>query len=606
MDWIIYQTESLRMKNLNFIKTIILTLLVIFTIDGYPQQPIIKGYLSLSEAYNFNLPLLDVSIPMPAKSGFIVPRLSGQNIALEMNENVDYYFPIDMLTNNNVFKFSLTSSDESYLLMQIIPYDRKFDEIYLLEKARNSQDFIERTASLKNAFGESVSYSIKKQNRKFNVHTFYHQNHLFTFSVPSSLTDKPEYERLIKDLKINNFYQERIRYENRVKSGYYTKKEPRPDIEPENKLRSIKAKNKQDTRLVFTGEGFSFVLPKDYIYDIQARKLTDNGNGTTEVYRSSFDMFDNILFGRYSGPQDIFIVRHRTKNGKGARDFSNMADGAKQVYKYHTDFDLIIDGVKAGATFCGQPDLGSVDIWFENEIGYFSFTLSNVSKENIGFYDNLLSSIRIETLEKRLKYDEKAPLSSILKLEDEKDIKLNSLEIGKTLSSDIGTFRCEFEKIGATLYLPGKVTQYTWGKDNVWGKEPLILNDTGQTPLAPTYQDIFTCTKMSQSGYSVDCTWYLTYGAKHTVKELLLRYIHAWNGISTGKPYKAAGIIKAEDGSEWGIYINGSEREALILGCNDNYLLHLNFSAGSPEKLQSMLALLHKFKMKKISPPMNE
>lgn len=596
------------MSNINFVKKLLLFLFLITAINIQSQELLLKGYMSIGEPYNFNLPVFGISIPMPAKTGFVVPKMSGENIALEMDDNVDYYFPEEMLKTKNTFKFSLTGNDKSFMMMQMIPYAKDFDEVYLMEKARHSPNFVEPLTSIKNAMGKSVSYRSENNATKVDAHVFYHQGYMVAFMIQTDDTERAKYEKLIADLRIKEFRKERIRYENRVKSGYYSKskREPLPDVEPKNEMRDIKEKNKHETRLDFALEGFSFVLPKDYVYSINARRMIDKGDGTTEVYRTPVDMLEGYFMTWFRGPQGSFMTRFTSKTKKDVRDHSNMADGAKQVYSYYKDFDLVIDGVKAGATFYGQPDAGTVEMWFENEKGYFSIMLSDVNNNTMDFYDKLLASIKIETQEKRLKYNKNKPLSSMLKLEDLAVENVGKFETSNALSLNFGAFRCDFAKVGATIFLPGKPAEYTWGIDNMWGKDVLKLNDIGQTQLAPTYKDIFLAIRTNQPDYQVDCTLYPTYGAKYTVKELLARYISTWKGVKREETYKEAGVFTAEDGSQWGVYVKASGSTAIIFGCNDNYSLYLDFSASSPENLQGMLALLHKFKINKNSPPLDE
>lgn len=551
------------------------------------------GFMRQTVPYEFNLPQFGVGVSLPADAGFTVPVFSGGEVMLDIGDKVTYCFGLSYLESSktNFFRFALSGNDKEYLQLSIVPVI-KTDRVYLSEIARHRRGFIRILKSMKTDLGESVSYLSEKDGRTSDIHIFGHDGYLFIFSIYSDIANKQEYEKLINRFKKKTLLQEKIKYETRVESGYYDKERGKITNFEKEKFTKIAGKLNQNAVVHIPSECMSITIPQNWVYELNGRGLKDN-DGQMTLELDELDMLDNsLLFSWFRGEEMSVIARYSYKKSRSASNFDNLASGAKQVYTHFTDTKVIIDGIEAGATFYGAPELGSLELWFETETGYYSFSLSNITIDNISVYDRILSSIKIESKLPR-KMRTETPLSSAISMAQKGPVKLDKLDFSSAVP--LKAFKCRLSTLGATLFFPGTATDYKYGINKTFGEEHLTLDSGSGISVAPDYENVFVWIYNSKQNYKINYTLYLTYDSKLTIEDMVKDWVVSLKYQSYAAKVYKAGTIKANDRSEWGVILQDEGRSAWVFGRNNDYWIYINITTSTLEEMEKICSLVYKF-----------
>ncbi|WP_163266336.1 hypothetical protein [Dysgonomonas sp. 216] len=584
----------------------ILLLIVIFLGLGFAKaQSIINpGFVRQTQPYEFNLPQFGVGLSLPKGAGFMVPVFSGKEVMLNIDKKTVYCFNLDYLDDDetNTFRFSL-SDDDSGVELQITK-DDDFNKIIYIERLRRSTAFIDILKSVKSGLGESVSYKVRKGTDIYDIHAFYKDGYLYAFSFKSGSRDENGFFKLINNFKEKNLNKDRLLYENRVKFGYYDKERKKLAEKPcaGYKYRKIGDKTRLSRILDIPNLNMSITLPSGWVYELNGRDLSEGEDGRLILDVDDLDLLDNsMIFAWLRGDGLTLMIRYSSKKHRSPVTFSNLGSGAKQVYSFSGDTEIFFDGIKAEACYYGTPDIQNLDSWFETEQGYYSFSVSNITVDNIDAYNKLLSSIKITDNAARNKKtkEKQKPLSSALSLKAKTPVQLDKLTIPK--QSDIQLFKCNLSTIGATLWLPGTASDYKYGINTSWGEEPLRLDINSSTNIAPDFENMYVYIR-GGTNYDVGCTLYLRYGSKYSMDEFIKDCIRARTTVIAWDKFDKAGVIKADDGSEWGIAFEKNNTSAWIYGQNNEYLIMMTVKAASEAELLKFCSALHKAKFGNVAP----
>jgi len=581
-------------------KRFLLLFWLILIVCKSESQVISPGYISIKNAYEFDLPQLDVSLSLPANTGFVVPVFSGKDVMLEIDDQTVYCFDLAYLDNpeTNYFRFSLTGDDSGYIQLNINRTE-KFDKVIEQERVRHRADFVEVLKTMKSGLGESVSYKKHSGGSDYDIHLFYNEGYQFIFSIRSDIKDKSSYMKIINGFRKKNLYKERMKYENRIKYGYFDKESKKPVIDiNENSPKFRKIAGKTDTNKVIElpNQYMSVEIPSNWVYEFEGRNLVSQSDIILVLETSELDMFNNsMIFTWLRGEGMVMICRYSSKKSRNPANFSNISDGAKQVYSFSGDTKIFIDGIEVPCSYYGSPDNLSIDTWFETENGYYSFSAFNITIDNLPDYDRLFNNIKINSEIQRSKkaIQDKARLLSVIPVKKKKAIELDKLVF--TGKGDIEVFKCKLSTVGATLWLPGKLSAYKYGLNRTFGKNILELDSESSVNLAPNYDNMFVNIYNGGEKYQVSCTLYLRYGDKATIEDVVKDQVRSRPDITTWSKVNKAGVIKAKDGSEWGVIIQDDGKTAWIHGQNSEYTVFLTVTGDNTEAIQDFCPLIYNF-----------
>ena len=570
-------------------------------------QIVNPGFIRQTEPFEFNFPQFGVGLSLPANAGFTVPVFSGKEVLLDIDKKTNYCFNIGYLDNDatNTFGFSLPGGNGSQYLKLRITGQNGFNKIKKIENIRHKDNYTGMLKSVKSGLGESVSYEIKKGDNLTDCHIFYNDGYLFEFSIPSDIADKNSYLKIIKDFGKKNLYNERIRYENRVNFGYYDKDRAKPaELPPclkEPDFGKIGGRVMANTTLDFPQLNMSMLIPEGWFYELNGRRLNEGNSNSLVLEMNEMDLLDNpMIFAWIRGEGLSVVARYSSKKHKNAVNYNSLSNGVKQVYAFWGNTEVFIDGIKAGGGYYGDPGSQNLDMYLETESGYYSFSASNITTDNIAAYDRFFSNIRIDSQTPRDKkaLNNKQPVSSVLNVKRKINISLDNLEFPKKAKAQ--SFECKYSTIGATVFLPGKVSDYKYGINRTFGEIPLKLDENSAIGVAPDYENLFVYLYNEGCEYNVSCSLYLRYGDKSTIGDFVKDIVRSRPSIKTWSEIDKAGVMKADDGSEWGVLVQDDEKTAWIYGLNNKYLLNINITASNRDALMNICSLIYKFKMQNV------
>ena len=559
-----------------------------------------SSYLSLKDPYKFNLPFQKISISMPAFMGFKYAKIPDQKGFLAMDDDVNFFVPDDALVTKETVRFSAKSNDTSYMSLYVNHLEKFFSNTYLENKRASSKDF-EIIPSIQNNLGKSTAYACNVNGKMMDFHVYYLDGILYQFVMPSNQENKDVYESAIKSIKKKAFKKEILQYEERQKARYLEAEEKKADLEAtanDPELTQLTGATKQNFTFNFEQDKLTMDIPKDYVYDINARKLSWNDNQIVDIYRAESDTKESFFISRFSGPQGSFMYRTAFNKKDQDAEIALTLETYKSIYNNVDITDIVIDGIKGKAIYYGAPSCPSAEVFFEKNGIYYSFSLFNITEKNINGFDKIFSSIKIEGDGRRIaKYYVDSPISSIIKVEPMPKVAIEDLIYSK--KSTLESFSCRLETMGMTLILPGNPSEYTYGLDTNWGEDVLQLGKNNQTDLAPSPDAYFVAIRSKGQQCSADLTLYMNYGIPFSAEDVATEIKIGENQVKSRQPYKTIGIVTAKDKSKWVVAIEESGTKALILGGNKDYNIYYTLEAQSSETVDALLGLINNFAIDK-------
>lgn len=582
-------------------KKIILALLLFSSISLYAQKKsfVFDDYLSINTPYKFNLPVQGLSLSMPAKMGFMIPKVDNNLGFLDMNDNVDFFAPSDAFKGKR-FKFSSVSNGSTAFSFFIYKKEKFFANTYL-ERIKNDSEEFERIPSIKNDLGESVSFRIKSKSikRMQDVYIFYKDGYIYDFTFFTDITDSEVYRKVIKSIKIKNFKKELSKYHNRINKLYEKKQEEAnlKGTESIPKYRHITGVTDKFSSFLFIPEDLKFDLPSNTTYRVDARKVVGE-DFEKNIYKITSDFDEKGSFTWIRNPQGSFVCRSylKKKDQDYDQDFKQRVQMLEQLYRYTKAFTLSIEGIKCNAVFSGSPYIGGLDFMLFYDDIVLDFSIQDISLNNINYFDKILSSLQI----KKKKIGE--GLTSILHLEKMPDVEFEDFRELRDKIEEPIQFPLKLKTVGAVLNLPGSVEDYTYGVDTNLGKDALsiVLNKNNEFTLAPSIDEFYLALSSEGKGYTNTITIYPSYGSRFSARDMMQEHDLINKSYKTYQhmpKFESVGILTADDGVEWAVAIMSSGCRAQIYGGNDAYHIHYMIKAESPEILNSLLALTYKFKI---------
>lgn len=414
-------------------------------------------FISMKTRCEFNLPQFDICLPLPPNTGFEVPRMMGDEIMFEIDEQTYYCFPLSYLENEKAraFRFAPTKDYKQSLILNIMPFEEEFTYEKVMQEERKNSYFVNEIPALHSKLGKSVSY-LMQDDGYYNVYTYYYKGYIFVFrySTMCAKEKQLEFNNLIKGIKPKNLYKEREKYENRVKYGYYdTESKKYADPTPDNLFQRLKGDINEATIFSIPKLDVSIEIPEGFRYEVDGRRIEATANKAI-VELSEVDLVEqNLFFGMFLS--DNFSVTYNVSTYKSGAKYiqqlKNMSAYAKQA-------KTVINGIEFQLLVYGTEELANVQAYAEVGEREYSIMIAGITIDNIEKAEKLLLSYNIDVDSKGKKETKKNPISSLIKMKKMKDVELDEVNLGEPNLEN--TFFCDITGVGLRLYYVGERKNY--------------------------------------------------------------------------------------------------------------------------------------------------
>lgn len=569
------------------------TILILFLYLGiYSQasaQTIDKMMFRMTMKYTFNLSQLGVCLSLPKNAGFSVPVAQDQNTDLDMGAQTYYCFDLkNILSNkNNKFRFSLTSDDKEYILMQILPLPTRYNPLKYRAEIKKQTAFRGILPPIKAKLGELYGY--KNISPRQDIYYLYYIEHegyfyVFTLSEKLFLENKKTVISFLESFSKKNLSVALKKYTNRVQSGYYDQEaKKRPDIDPENKYKTREGIFTDPTTLFVELYNIAYWLPANIRYSVKARGVGGDGqNRSLVIYEP--DTINALPLNRYIFEGITFDQRY------SAHDLREGL-GPDKKSKVFIEKKMSIDGLNATLRYGGSKYYGNmmIDIPMGNASFYFNFT--GLTGKNIGIVDKIIGSIKFSGSVDRKSKEKSVSVKRILNIEPLPPMPLQKISIRKYGMKEYGSsFKLTFTDAHVSMVVPGTMSQYL-----IRPETDLTTLSSGECSLAgfPTVlggwfgaTNAQYCATLSPSVY------------KSTDDFLDQFYWASESGsyLSNVKPYKV-NIA----GHDWGIVVGEKTKDKTFTAYAGfpmkNCTVFFLIEASSEKELDKYLSLLHYVKI---------
>jgi len=445
-------------------KKMILPFLLLLLVAGniYSQTTIEPTFISIKNKYEFTLPQFDVSLPLPANAQFQVPRFSGRDILLEVNDITCYYFHLSYLERTDRFTFLFTVASQNadeILRMNIIEQDaagiiQKIDEAV-------SNGIVKRIPGIKTKLGETVSYQMEEE---LETHVITKGEYAFAFTLNSQMNKKlkQQYLNIIKKFKEKQQPYLKVRYETKAANGEFKpkKEEVKPII---IKSEENKGKLAGDMFFEWPDLGYGIKIPENWEYQIDGELAPLQDDHVKLLFDKSFLESDFMTMSWFRNDEVSVLFRSYRKINP-----LDMINNQIKNTKHTQTVDLLVDGIPLKGYFYGSKEFGSLDFCFEAQNAHHWVSFSSVSKNTLALLQELLSTMKIEGIQQT---DKKATtavpdLNTQLKLKDLSPVKIDMpLELTDNWPAE-ELFDCELIDLGIHIKLPGKESDYLYMTGN--------------------------------------------------------------------------------------------------------------------------------------------
>lgn len=430
------------------------------------------GFLSVTNKYEFNLPQLGVSLPLPANAGFCVPKLIGDSVFLEIGDQTNYYINISYFDNPEMKPFEFTLDNEKSRLTVYTRKKREGEED-MNQRLQKMSDWVKILAPLKTKIvDKTISYRVEVETDSADVHIVPCGDYYFLFSLKSSMDskDKKKYETLIKNFEQRNLSKEKNMYETRIKSGYFdNKKNEKRNPVPSTEFHKMSGVFENPTSVSWEKLNISIDIPQDWKYEINGRQMMWKDKNDVKVEIEGVDMIDNtFMFNSFSN-KDIYIyLRYFTKTDEGVVA-SSVKNQAKAT-KYSKSIETTLDGIPVTAVLYGSKYKGTIAVYFNaNGIGYW-LSAHLVTKEKLPLINQIFASIKIkgDSLNRLDNGKQnKEPFSALEMIDSPVSKELDKTPLAlKEINSSM-LFELDIPNIETKLGLPGNVNNYVYEINNM-------------------------------------------------------------------------------------------------------------------------------------------
>jgi len=198
-----------------------------FALSIKADDPVNGNFLTLKKSYDFELPMFDLSLQLPANAGFRVPFWNRENAFLNINQkNVGYCCnKAAILSESPEFTFSLPKQNAKALGLSIenatVPDFEK-----TLEQIRESNSYLSDLPPLKGKLGIYYGFLTGEENWKLRFYFLQKDELSLMFAIyTENEKEIKQCEKIIQSLSAVDLKEEREKYLEMVENGAFEKLE---------------------------------------------------------------------------------------------------------------------------------------------------------------------------------------------------------------------------------------------------------------------------------------------------------------------------------------------------------------------------------------------
>lgn len=527
----------------------------------------------------FNLPQFDIVFDIPAHVTFKLPVTIADNVALDINRKTYYSFDSNYLNNAKTRMICFYDSfrdEEPSLVLEIEPLGKE----KLLE-------YDEQIAPIKTKLGKSVTQII---DTSFYQYSFLKGGYCFNFILNVGLLSKSnlllKYKSIIQSIAPKNLYQERVKYENRVKYGYY-KLNKKTSLPPNEKYKFdyYKGKTTREDKAVNPFAETEINIPSGTEYMIKANLVEEVGEDSLFVFVDINDFIRESQCIEHYFLKDFNLSIYSQSGINDLRTNIEQKVGNSPYFKFEASTigqDSIL------IYYYGSREVVTLDISIPtiDHNSVLNILVYNYSEKTKDDVLKILSTFRYK--------GNPLPqnLGELIILENEPKIDYVTIDLPSFRKDyeNVNSFTLNLVNVGLSMPLIGKLDEY----ELINSQETINIPSDGIITLnKPQGQQGLSILRKSNSSF----VYIQEIGERSDVDEYLQDWVKLWNSYGSFDGLEAGYVIF--NNRRWNIVYYKTEQTysatatTYINGCSVS--LYIN-GVTSKEKLFEELAYIKTFK----------
>ena len=356
-----------------------------------------ETYINIDNKYNFNLPVLEISLTLPAQSGFNVDMADELRHCVNIEDkDVYYFFDTDVLEDTNVeVRFSLPKTDEAALFMGMMLLPENVGLGTLSQSYIDAGTYLSSLPDLQSGIGKFRGFKIQQDDKHVNIYLLRHNGIFYFFQYNSDNEDfgkniiqsvqKKDY-----DSSVFEVYEEHLDYLN----------EHNGEEEEIPELKEFEGKLSLATVFTIADLGFTVTIPQNYSYACPANGIEDKNNGAgKEIVLSKGDLKNQgIVSLRFNSNKGLFFIC--VLWGKGVLNVEERISADVKMQQKLKSFQLIVDDIPFEAVALGHNENPTINAYAQlNDYGV-SLSFLNIEKDRLGEVEALIDNITFDKEQK--------------------------------------------------------------------------------------------------------------------------------------------------------------------------------------------------------------
>jgi len=548
-----------------------------FALSIKAEDPVNSNFFSLKKSYDFELPMFDLSLELPANAGFRVPFWNKKNAFLNINErNISYCCnKAAILSENPEFTFSLPKQNTKALGLS---FEKKTAPEFEknLEEIRESESYLSDLPSLEGQLGTYYGFLTGEENWKIRFYFLQKDSLSFMFAIYSENEKEiKQCEEIIQSLRAVDLNEERGKYLEMVKNGYFEKQEKA------DSNAFVSDTTRVQTTFSFPELGLKMLFPENWIYSfLTEKKDVIHSENNLEIHWDINDLLKmgSLHFNAYNGDLSAFATFY-PKTEKSDEIIRNTIENQQEIKR----FPVLIDGLKGEAVAVGMPSMPTIHFRLTLDSYIFQFTAMNVTAGNLQLLQSLISNIQISDEQKKgipVTPSPTLPLSQQLDIKAFKPGELPVTSLKQTEPAvDIKTIPASFKDAGISFTLPLLHSTYCLPEENCVSNDKSIVI-TGKPSADKGNLSITATDENNENMISVTLSILSSEPDFDTYFKAMVENWKTYNFIKM----KRTEFVMV-NGQKWGImeYVQSGKPVCMIMTFFNDYFITVSYSGDNEE-----------------------
>lgn len=558
-----------------------------FALSIKAEDPVNGNFFTLKKSYDFELPVFDLSLKLPANAGFRVPFWNKENAFLSINEqNVSYCCnKAVILSENPEFTFSLPKQNTKALGLSIekktLPdFEKNLTDI------RESDSFLSDLPPLKGNLGTYYGFLTGEENWKLRFYFLQKDSLSFMFAIYSeNKKEIKQCEKIIQSLCAVDLKEEREIYLEMVKNGAFEKQEKA------GSNAFVSDTTRVQTTFSFPEFGLKMLFPENWIYSfLTEKKEVIHRENNLEIHWDINDLLQmgSLHFNAYNSDLSIF-ANFYPKTEKSNEIIRNTIESQQEIKR----FPVLIDGLEGEAVAVGMPSMPTIHFRLTLDSYIFQFTAMNVTADNLQFLQSFISNIKIsdeqkkDILDKDILWPAPSPIPPLSQQLDIKAFNPGELPVTRLKQTepeiDIKTIPASFKDAGISFMLPLLHSTYCLPEENCVSSDKSIVI-TGKPSADKGNLSITAIDEKSENMISVTLSVLNREPDFDTYFKALVENWKTYNFIKM----KRSEFVMI-NGQKWGIleYVQSEKPVCMMITFFNEYFITVSYS-GDSEKYKAL------------------